>query len=135
MSSLQKISDLQIPWCVKPAQFNDASMELHHFSDASHQAYRCCSYLRSINKNGHVHFALLLSKSRIAPTKSTTSPCLELQAAVLAAKVNDTVIRELDMKLCPSFFWTDSYIILKYIKNESRKFHVYVASYINSQRS
>ena len=34
MSSLQKISDLQIPQCVKPAQLNDASMELHHFSDS-----------------------------------------------------------------------------------------------------
>ena len=57
--------------------------------------------------------------------------------AVLAAKVNDTVIRELDIKLCPSYFWTDSEIVLKYIKNELRRFHVYVAdriSIIKSQR-
>ena len=131
LSALQSVPDVKIPRCIKPFQFSDAHVELHHFSDASQQAYGSCSYLRCINKIGQVHVALVMSKSRVAPTKSITIPRLELQAAVLSAKIDSSLTEELDLTLGPSYFWTDSEIVLRYINNESRRFHVFVANRVS----
>ncbi|GAA6067474.1 uncharacterized protein nek6 isoform X1, partial [Tachysurus ichikawai] len=35
---------------------------------------------------------------------------------------------ELDMKIDQEFFWTDSQVVLAYINNEARRFHVFVAN-------
>ena len=131
LSALQSVPKVNIPRCIKPYKFNDAHVELHHFSDASQQAYGSCSYLRSVNKAGQVHVALVMSKSRVAPIKSITIPRLELQAAVLSAKVDSSLLEELELTLAPSYFWTDSEIVLRYIRNESRRFHIFVANRVS----
>ena len=122
---------MRVPRCIKPLEFNDASLELHHFSDSSRVALGCSSYLRSVNKQGKIHVALVVSKSKVAPIKSMTIPRLELQAAVMAAKMDATLTKELDLDLGPSQFWTDSEIVLKYIANESRRFHVFVSNRVS----
>ena len=72
-----------------------------------------------------------MSKSRVAPLKPCTIPRLELQAAVLAVKI-DTYLRQvLDLHIIHSMFWSDSEIVLKYIANESRRFHVFVANRVS----
>ena len=125
---ISDINLLKIPRCVKPSPSNDWSFELHHFSDASNKAYGCCSYLRSIDKGGNVHTALLLSKNRVFPNRPITIPRLELQAAVLATQADIVLRRELVIDLGVSIFWVDSKIVLGYIQNESKRFHVFVAN-------
>ena len=127
-NTLTDVKNLRIPRCIKPSTHIDAVLELHHFSDASEKAYGCCTYLRCINKDGHIHTALIMSKSRIAPLKTLTIPRLELQAAVLAAQVDGMLRKELDLQLTRSHFWVDSEIVLRYIKNEDRRFQVFVAN-------
>ena len=129
--TLRGLSQIRIPRCVKPVEFNDAALELHHFSDASLSALGCSSYLRCVNKQGQIHVKLIVSKSKVAPIKSMSIPRLELQAAVMAARMDATLRKELDVDLGPSQFWTDSEIVLKYIANESRRFNVFVSNRVS----
>ena len=128
---LEHLSNIQFPRCVKPSAFDDGAFELHHFSDASSTAYGSCSYLRCINKDGQIHVTLIMSKCKIAPIKQMTIPRLELQAAVLSAR-SDTLLRsELRLDLLPSYFWTDSQIVISYLKNDSSRFHVFVGNRVS----
>ena len=79
-------------------------------------------------QNGTVHCSLIMSKSRVAPKKSVTIPRLELQAAVLASKTAKFLQLELNIPSDKHFFWTDSRVVLGYIQNSSRRFHIYVAN-------
>ncbi|XP_033096691.1 uncharacterized protein LOC117100962 [Anneissia japonica] len=56
-------------------------------------------------------------------------------AAVLAATLDSTVRRELSYALGESTFWSDSMIVLNYIRNEDRRFKTFVANRIAKIRS
>ncbi|XP_068207466.1 uncharacterized protein [Palaemon carinicauda] len=90
-SSLDGLREIEISRCIKPIEFNEAALVLHHFTEASQVAYGCSSYLRSTNQAGEIHVALVVRKSKMAPIESMTILRLELQAAVLAAKMDDTL--------------------------------------------
>ncbi|XP_038047534.1 uncharacterized protein LOC119721530 [Patiria miniata] len=57
-----------------------------------------------------------------------TIPRLELMGATLSVKLDAVVRRELDVPLEDSVFWTDSTIVLQYVKNEERRFLTFVAN-------
>ena len=57
-----------------------------------------------------------------------TVPRLELSAAVLAVQLDRTVREELDIPISESTFWSDSTCVLQYIKNQSKRFHTFVAN-------
>jgi hypothetical protein len=57
-----------------------------------------------------------------------TIPRLELQAAVLAVKVDEIARCELDVSLMESVFWTDSTTVLQYIANAGKRFQTFVAN-------
>ena len=131
VQSLKDLCNIRIPRCVKPVEFNDGVMELHHFSDASQAAYGCVSYLRCINEKGQINVTLVLSRSKLAPIKSITIPRLELQAAVLAAQMDSMLRKELDLDLLDSYFWVDSELVIKYIFNETKRFQVFVGNRVS----
>jgi len=94
-SELSMLEMFEIDRCIKPGEFgNVLSYQLHHFCDASLDAYGTASYLRIVNENGHIHCAFMLGKSRLAPMRSVTIPRLELLAAVMAVKVDGILRRE-----------------------------------------
>ena len=129
--SLININTITFPRCIKPRPFDDALIELHHFSDASSKAYGCCTYLRCVNGQGKNNVQLIMSESRVAPLKACTISRLELQAAVLAVKIDTYLRQELDLHIVNSVFWSDSEIVIKYIANESRRSHVFVANRVS----
>jgi hypothetical protein len=132
--SLSSLADVRIPRCIKPGPFDDAAIELHHFSDASEHGYGACTYVRSLNKQGEIHVALLFSKGRVAPIKTVSIPRLELQAALVAARIDAMLRREMTLQFVASYFWTDSEIALRYIKNTTRRFQVFVANRVGEIR-
>jgi hypothetical protein len=103
--------------------------ELHHFSDGSTSGYGQCSYLRVIGKE-KVHCVLVAGKARVAPTKLVTIPRLELTAAYVSALMSHTLKEELRLPISGEYFWTDSQVVLSYINNDARRFHVFVANRI-----
>ncbi|XP_023197668.1 uncharacterized protein LOC111610010 [Xiphophorus maculatus] len=128
-NDLLKLKEISIPRCYHPPDFhNIVRVELHHFSDASCVGYGACSYLRYINDKDEVHCSLVIAKARVAPSKITSIPRLELAAAVISTKVSVMLRCELDLKIDQEFFWTDSRVVLGYINNEARRFHIFVAN-------
>ena len=102
--------------------------ELHHFSDASVKGYGQCSYVRMTDEQQRIHCTLVMGKSRVAPLKPVTVLRLELTAAVCSVRISQQLRRELSYHVDQEYFWTDSKVVLGYISNESRRFHVFVAN-------
>lgn len=122
---LQGLKNVTIARCYQPRGFgNVIRVELHHFSDASSKGYGACSYLRFKDDKNVIHCSLVIAKARVAPTKVTSIPRLELSAAVVATRLSGMLRCELDMGIDEELFWTDSRVVLGYINNEARRFHV-----------
>lgn len=136
LQDLLNLSELKINRCYIPTSFTDVKQyEIHHFSDASVIGYGECSYLRAINTDGDVHCSLVMGKARVAPTKVTTVPRLELSAAVVAARTSVMLRNEIEIDSLQEHFWTDSKVVLGYINNDARRFHVFVANRIQRIKS
>ncbi|XP_063068882.1 uncharacterized protein LOC134460379 [Engraulis encrasicolus] len=135
LEELDMLSEFHVRRCVKPKGFGDVvQAQLHHFSDASESGYGAVSYLRMQNTQNDVHVAFLMGKARVTPLKTVTIPRLELTAAVLAVRVDLMLKAELRIPLQESVFWTDSTSVLKYIRNEDRRFHTFVANRVTTIR-
>jgi hypothetical protein len=119
---------LQLDRCARPKRFIHSKAQLHHFCDASQLAYGTVSYLRLTNAHDEIHCVFILSRSRVAPLKAVSIPRLELMAAVLAVEEDRMLLKELPVTIEASHFWTDSKIVLKYITNQDKRFHMFVAN-------
>ncbi len=128
-SGLPKLEDLRIPRCYKPQGFGLLkSVELHHFSDASTTGYGQSTYIRLVNTRDEVHCSLVLAKARVTPLRQISVPRLELTAATLSVKIAEVIKNELQFDNIEEHFWTDSKVVLGYICNDARRFHVFVAN-------
>ena len=130
LSDGPKLSQFTIDCCLKPADFKETvSSQLLHFSDASKIGYGSVSYLRLVDRCGRIHCTILQGKSRLVPLKQVTVPRLELSAATISIRLDKVLKRELDLPLTDdSTFWTDSTSVLRYVKNENKRFHTFVAN-------
>ena len=129
------LEQLEIQRCFKPEKFGQIQeCELHHFSDASLEGYGQCSFLRLVNEEDRAHCSFVIGKARVAPIKQFTVPRLELAAATVSAKMSEFLREELPYTDVKEYFWTDSKIVLGYVNNEARRFHVYVANRVQQIR-
>nr|XP_029137104.1 uncharacterized protein LOC114921369 [Labrus bergylta] len=134
LEDLKGMDSFKVERCIKPKHFGQLTeAQLHHFSDASQEGFGIVTYLRIENSKSSVHVSFLLGKARVTPLKQVTIPRVELTAAVLAVRVDHTLRAELDLPLDHSTFWTDS-TVLKYIKNEDKCFHTFVANRVTTIR-
>ena len=129
MEELNQLWEFQVARCIKPDNFDPVeTAELHHFCDASESGYGTVSYLRLTNHQGIIHTSFIFGKARVSPLKQITIPRLELTAATLAVKVDRMLRKELQLPLTDSTFWTDSTSVLKYIHNQTKRFHTFVSN-------
>ena len=134
-SNLHLLKEINVPRCYfSRLDTEGVKLQLHHFCDASEVGYGTVSYLRIEYVDGFTECAFVIGKSRNAPVKSVSIPRLELQGALLAARMDSTIRKELDFKFEKVVFWTDSMIVLNYIRNESRRFQTYVANRVTEIR-
>jgi hypothetical protein len=127
--SLNLLNTLCLPRCYKPEDFGAVkTVELHNFSDASLYGYGQCSYLKLIDDQNRIYCILVMAKSRVAPLKPVTIPRLELTATLVSAKVSAFLQKELEYEEMKLFYWTDSKVVLGYISNDARRFHVFVSN-------
>ena len=139
-SQLSALEHFSMDRCVKPDGFGSViSRQIHHFSDASAIGYGQVTYLRIENDKGDIHCSFLMGTSRLAPLKPMTIPRLELTATTISVRIGGMISRESDDPVDSETYWTDSTTVLKYIRNEAKRFHVFVAKscakYSRSNRS
>ena len=61
-------------------------------------------------------------------------PRLKLCEALLAVEAVDRITKEIDIPIWDTVFYTDSKVVLGYVCNESRRFHIYMANRIQTIR-
>ena len=135
LDELFHLEKCNIMRCLKPLDFGEVTTaQLHHFCDASEDGYGAVTYLLSRNAHSQVHSAFVMGKARVAPLKPATIPRMELIAATMASRIDILWKKELHMHLQDSVFWTDSTSVLKYIRNETSRFRVFVANRVTEIR-
>lgn len=122
----QYIENLSIPRCYMEEWSNDLTYELHVFVDASEVAYATTAYICSLNNNIR-QCTLIASKTRVAPTKPTSIPRLELLGAVLGARLLKTIEKSHTIQFKQRFLWTDSRTVLCWLRSDARKYRQFVA--------
>lgn len=126
-TELVRLNQLEIRRWVLPVE-NSIEIQIHGFSDASQLAYGACVYLRVTNEVGEHRVNLLCSKGRVCPLKTLSIPRLELCAAVLLARLVKSVMTSLDIKIDKCFFWTDSTIVLAWLRKNPSQWKTFVAN-------
>ena len=116
------------------------SRQLHIFSDASSIGYGSVVYQRLCDNESHIHCSFLIGKARLAPIKPVTIPRLELTAATVSIRLGEMMKKELDEKPDTVQYHTDSthtvsHTVLRYIKNDQRRFQVFVANLVQLIRN
>ncbi|XP_043482111.1 uncharacterized protein LOC122511116 [Leptopilina heterotoma] len=126
LKDLKKIDEIKIPRYYVGGIGKLKNVQLHIFCDASTQAFAAATYLRLEGDHG-IHITLVTSKSRVAPIKILTVPRLELQSAVMAARLSTFIRQEHKTQLDRVVFWSDSQTVLGWIRSDARKYQPFVA--------
>jgi hypothetical protein len=110
------VSKVMIPRALIPRLENPTETSLQVFCDASQLAYGVVIYLRTVYEDKNIEVRFVTAKSRVAPQRpSLTIPRLELNAAVLAARLALKVNQALRSEVHQVDFWSDSSIVLSWL--------------------
>ncbi|XP_060067501.1 uncharacterized protein LOC132547715 [Ylistrum balloti] len=109
-------------------------VEVHVFSDASKEAVAAVAFIKVFSEDSS-EIGFLTGKAKVAPAHGHTIPRLELCASLLAVDIAENIREQLDVPKDMFTFYTDSRVVLGYISNESKRFHVYVANRVSRIRS
>ncbi|XP_022782764.1 uncharacterized protein LOC111323635 [Stylophora pistillata] len=105
----------------------------HQCSGVAEIGYGTVSYLRKQAEDGTLPSSWL----RVVqpPFMYVSVPRIELQAATVPVCVHGLILKEIDVDISCSFFWTDSRITLQYINSDSCRFETYVANRVAEIRN
>ena len=73
--------------------------ELHVFADLSEDTMCAVTFLRSQPTEYSADLAFVIGKIRMAPMRHLSIPRLELQAAVMAVRLKEQIVKEHEMKI------------------------------------
>ncbi|CAH2099679.1 unnamed protein product [Euphydryas editha] len=132
MTRLQSLNNVAIPRLY--LEYSDAvNLQLHVFTDASESAYSAVLYWRATTPTDKVYLSLIIAKAKVAQVhkllralavgsrwlEPTSIPRLELQAALMKARLAEAVLEEHPRKPDSKTYWTDSKTVLTWIKTGS----------------
>lgn len=136
LRNINLLSGFSIDRCF--SDISDCSdLELHLFSDGSELAYGSVAYLRFASGD-IIKCCVVMAMVRLVPLKPgslKTIPRIELNSAKLSVRLYLKLERELNLKLSGVHFWSDSSIVLSYIRSENGRFQRFVANRISFIRS
>ncbi|XP_065074451.1 uncharacterized protein LOC135698403 [Ochlerotatus camptorhynchus] len=132
LQALQELNNVRIPRSYFSGYDVNCydSLELHIFVDGSAQAYSAVAYFR-VQDRGQIRCALVASKTKVAPLQLLSIPRLELQAAVLGARLRKTIEEGHSIQVKRTHFWSDSSTIISWIRSDTRRYRPYVAFRVN----
>ncbi|XP_075162851.1 uncharacterized protein LOC142235484 [Haematobia irritans] len=126
IAHLPLIEDISIPRWIQ--YMPSDTIQIHGFSDSSKLAYCACVYIRCQTSEYVVLSNLLVAKSKVAPIKPVSLPRLELNGAVLLAKLVRYVISSLSIPHKDIILWTDSSIVLGWLSKPPWTWETYIAN-------
>ena len=88
------------------------------FGDKSQDVFSAVTFLRGkiVSEHGSsTELAFVFGKARVAPMIALTIPKLELQAALLSARLRNDIQKALTLKIEKTFMWTDSTTVLQWL--------------------
>ena len=118
VEELLNLNKVTIPRCYFRETME--SVELYVVGDSSQDVFFAVAFLRarlSLNGRTKTQVAFVFGKSRIAPKKALTIPKLELQAALLAARLKDKIQQPLTIPFKRTFMWTDRTNLLQWLQS------------------
>ena len=99
---------------------------IHLFCDASLVAYGAVVY---VSDTDNYNFRLIAAKSRVAPSqRNVTLPRLELMAACIGSMLLKSVCTALDFPIDEAKCWSDSKIVLTWIKQDVNNLKQFVSN-------
>ncbi|XP_074026678.1 uncharacterized protein isoform X1 [Leptinotarsa decemlineata] len=126
LENLNSIKEACVPRCYGCHLFASDEVELHGFCDSSEKAFLTVVYLRFIHEN-IIYTSFVSAKTRVAPIKQITIPRLELQAAVMLSRLINSVKKSLKINISKIYLWTDSRIVLQWIRSQTKRYKTFVA--------
>ncbi|GBP51944.1 hypothetical protein EVAR_80039_1 [Eumeta japonica] len=96
VNEIRKLASIEILRCISPGHTEE---EIHVFVDASERSYAAAMYWRvklSEHKNA---VSLMVGKARVAPLKIILISRLELQAALLGARLDSLILNEIKLNV------------------------------------
>ncbi|XP_063368821.1 uncharacterized protein LOC134657197 [Cydia amplana] len=102
-------------------------LQLHLFCDSLMKVMCAVAYWRW-KENNTIRTAFITSKCRVAGLKKSTVPRLELNSAVMAARLAETIIKEHRIKPDRRIFWCDATVVLYWVRNNARTYKPYIAN-------
>ena len=81
-----------------------------------------------VNFLGAIHCNFIMGKPRVTPKKFVSIPRLELVAATLSVKMAKFLWKKLNIDCLQETIWSDSKVVLGYIRNATKKFKIFVDS-------
>ncbi|XP_036320990.1 uncharacterized protein LOC118735377 [Rhagoletis pomonella] len=104
---IKRPEEMSVPRCYGTL-FEQEPVELHIFADASEVAYAAVAYWRTLAGAGIIKPIFIAGKTKCAPLKLTSIPRLELQAAVLATRLRQSILHCHDKIPKRVVMWSDS---------------------------
>uniref|UniRef100_A0A182HZZ0 DUF5641 domain-containing protein n=1 Tax=Anopheles arabiensis TaxID=7173 RepID=A0A182HZZ0_ANOAR len=124
---LPTIQSVMVPRCYRlSTSAATPNIQLHVFCDASEYGMAAVAYFR-FEEDNVIECALIGSKTRVAPLKFLSIPRLELQAAVIGARLATSIAASHRLKIGQRVFWTDSRNVISWLKSDHRKYNPFVA--------
>ena len=108
------------------------TIQLHGFCDASQRAYAAVIYIRATYPSLPPSCRLVVAKSRVAPLKVLPVAKLELLGAVLLAELMENTMETLDVEVAEVHCWSDSTIVLGWLRAAPSRYKTFVANRISS---
>lgn len=129
-SELPHLGDIRISrWLA--SETIDCYQKIYGFADASKKAFAAVVYLRTQDKDNQIKVSLLFAKTKVAPLKQVTLPRLELCAATLLTRLVAHIRLALDAVTTPMHLWTDSTVVLGWIRGHPASWKTYVANRVS----
>ena len=87
-------------------------------------------YVRAIDDHDNSHVALVIAKTKVAPLKRLKIPRLELCGATILARLMNHVAHVLAIPDESLFAWTDSVVVLSWLRSDPNRFKTLVGNRI-----
>ena len=115
---LKDTEEVRFPRCIKPANAVGPP-ELIIFNDGSKEAMCTVAYVRWLLNSGEYECRLWTAKTRVTPLKSTSIPRVEMQSAVMSARLSKAINEHSEMEFSNKYYILDSTCTLALLNNDS----------------